>query len=69
MAVVQDLKAVLQVEDKNFQSRLKNAEKQTNQFTQSMKRMGTAIAGAFAVNAIKNFLVESAKLADTQLKA
>ena len=69
MAVVQDLKAVLQVEDKNFQSRLKNAEKQTNKFSESMKRMGTAIAGAFAVNAIKNFLVESAKLADTQLKA
>jgi hypothetical protein len=69
MAVVQDLKAVLQVEDKNFQSRLKNAEKQTNKFSESMKRMGTAIAGAFAVNAVKNFLVESAKLADTQLKA
>ena len=69
MAVVQDLKAVLQVEDKNFQSRLKNAERDTNKFTSSMKKMGLAIAAAFTVNAIKNFAVESASLADKQLKA
>jgi hypothetical protein len=69
MAVVQDLKAVLQVEDKNFQSRLKNAEKDTNKFTSSMKKMGLAIAAAFTVNALKNFAVESASLANNQIQA
>jgi len=69
MAVIEKIEAVIGADDKQFRNKMNDAQKRTNEFTKSIQKMGTALAAAFAVNAVKNFLQESLRLADVQQKA
>lgn len=67
-----DIKALRKDLD-GTKKQLRSVEKQASSsgkaITNSFKAIGTAVAAAFSVQLIKQFISESAKLADTQLKA
>lgn len=54
---------------KDFNRKLSGMQKSIGGFSKFAKVAGGAIAGLFAVGAIKNFVQESVRLADVQLKA
>lgn len=52
-----------------FKSGINDAEKSTQGFTDTAKKVGLAIGGAFAVNAVKDYATESVKAAAEDQKA
>jgi len=56
------LKAIIKGDNKPYKKALNEAEKQTNQFSKQIKKIGGLIAGAFALNEIKAFTIGAAKL-------
>ncbi len=55
MGIFSNLIVMLGLDDKGFSSGLKKAKKETTLFSKGMKKLGGAIAGAFAVGKIVNF--------------
>lgn len=63
------IKALLGLDDKQFQQGIKKSEKQTKGFASSIKKIGLAIGGAFAARKIFDFGKQAVKAANQQLQA
>jgi hypothetical protein len=67
MKIVGKLKAVLGLDDKQYQKGLDKNKKKTNKFASTLKKIGGLVAGAFAVNAVKNYITKTTQaVAETQ---
>jgi len=61
--VISRMRVFLGLDNKDFKKGLKESEKKTSAFGNSIKKIGTAIAGAFAVKEIGRFVGDLVKLA------
>lgn len=69
MNVVGRLKAILGLDNSQFKSGLKDSEKSTNIFSNSIKKLGGLIGGAFAIGKIVSFTKASMEAYNTQVQA
>lgn len=67
--IVGQLKAILGLDKSKFDSGLKGAEKGSNKFMQAIKKVGGAIAAAFAIQKVVQFGKKIIELYDIQAKA
>lgn len=69
MKVIGKLKAILGLDDKQFQKGLDKSKASANKFSSQIKKLGATIAGAFAVNKIFDFAKKSVEAAGIQEQA
>src|SRR5690554_5072204 len=69
MKVIGKLKAILGLDDKQFQKGLEKSKASANKFSSQIKKLGATIAGAFAVNKIYDFAKKSVEAAGIQEQA
>jgi len=69
MKIIGQLKAILGLDKKRYEEGLKGAEKSTNNFGNTLKKIGGIMAGAFAVGKIVSFGKKVVEAANIQAQA
>ena len=69
MKVIGQLKAILGLDDKQFQKGLDKSKASANKFSSQIKKLGATIAGAFAVKKVFDFAKKSVEAAGIQEQA
>jgi hypothetical protein len=69
MAVVQKIEAQIGADDKQFRKKLKDSQSAAENFSGAIKKIGIALAGAFAIRQLKEFASQAMSAANAQLQS
>jgi hypothetical protein len=69
MAVVQKIEAQIGADDKQFRKKLKDSQSAAEKFSGAIKKIGIALAGAFAIRQLKEFASQAMSAANAQLQS